>query len=72
MAQNKRDDILNAAMELFGELGYDGTTVPMIAERAKVGAGTIYRYFENKESLVNILFQDCVKEFSKTLMGPVS
>ena len=61
MAQNKRDDILNAAMELFGELGYDGTTVPMIAERAKVGAGTIYRYFENKESLVNILFQDCVK-----------
>ena len=67
MAQNKRDDILNAAMELFGELGYDGTTVPMIAERAKVGAGTIYRYFENKESLVNILFQDCVKEFSKTL-----
>ena len=45
MAQNKRDDILNAAMELFGELGYDGTTVPMIAERAKVGAGTILSIF---------------------------
>src|SRR3954453_22462222 len=67
MAQNKPEDILNAAMGLFGELGYDGTTVPMIAERARVGAGTIYRYFENKESLVNILFQDCVKKFSKTL-----
>lgn len=67
MAQNKRDDILTAAMELFGELGYDGTTMPMIADRANVGAGTIYRYFENKETLVNLLFQDCVMEFSRAL-----
>ena len=43
MTQNKREAILKAAMELFGELGYDGTTMPMIADRAKVGAGTIYR-----------------------------
>ena len=40
----------------FAERGYDGTTIPMIAEKAKVGAGTIYRYFENKEALVNSLF----------------
>ena len=38
MIQNKREAILKAAMELFGELGYDGTTMPMIADRAKVGA----------------------------------
>ena len=67
MAQNKREAILKAAMELFGELGYDGTTMPMIADRAKVGAGTIYRYFENKETLVNLLFQDCVITFSEIL-----
>ena len=67
MAQNKREAILKAAMELFGELGYDGTTMPMIADRAKVGAGTIYRYFENKETLVNLLFQDCVIAFSEIL-----
>jgi transposase len=34
-------------MQLFAERGYDGTTIPMIAEKANVGAGTIYRYFEN-------------------------
>ena len=38
MAQNKREAILTAAMELFGKLGYDGTTMPMIADRARVGA----------------------------------
>ncbi|MGN1385602.1 MAG: TetR/AcrR family transcriptional regulator [Bacillus sp. (in: firmicutes)] len=67
MARSKRDDIMEAALILFAERGYDGTTVPMIAEKAKVGAGTIYRYFENKESLVNALFQDHVTKFSEML-----
>lgn len=67
MTSTKREDILNAALILFSVRGYDGTTVPMIAERAKVGAGTIYRYFENKESLVNALFQQCLEQFSATL-----
>ncbi|MEM5672990.1 helix-turn-helix domain-containing protein [Bacillus cereus] len=56
MAKNKQEDIFDAAIQLFAERGYDGTTIPMIAEKAKVGAGTIYRYFENKEALVNSLF----------------
>ncbi|MCZ8516422.1 TetR/AcrR family transcriptional regulator [Paenibacillus filicis] len=67
MSNNKEDDILEAAMELFARRGYDGTTVPMIAEKAKVGAGTIYRYFENKEALVNSLFISSVTKFSETL-----
>lgn len=67
MARSKRDDIMEAALILFAERGYDGTTVPMIAEKAKVGAGTIYRYFENKESLVNSMFQDNVIKFADML-----
>jgi len=63
MASNKRDDIMTAAILLFAERGYDATTVPMIADNAKVGAGTIYRYFENKEALVNALFQECIQKF---------
>ncbi|MFE5322051.1 TetR/AcrR family transcriptional regulator [Paenibacillus sp. NPDC056579] len=64
---NKRDNILKAALILFAERGYDGTTVPMIADTAEVGAGTIYRYFANKETLVNVLFQECVKRFAETV-----
>ncbi|MBY3625161.1 TetR/AcrR family transcriptional regulator [Acinetobacter sp. CUI P1] len=67
MSTNKQEEIYKAALKLFAKRGYDGTTVPMIAEAAKVGAGTIYRYFESKESLVNSLFQKVVMEFSETI-----
>jgi TetR/AcrR family transcriptional regulator, repressor of fatR-cypB operon len=54
---DKRELILDAALELFAERGFHGTAVPLVAERAKVGAGTLYRYFESKEALVNALYQ---------------
>lgn len=54
---SKRDAVLDAALELFAERGFHGTAVPLVAERAKVGAGTVYRYFESKEALVNVLFR---------------
>jgi TetR/AcrR family transcriptional regulator, repressor of fatR-cypB operon len=55
---NKRAAILEAALELFVERGFYGTAVPLLAQRANVGAGTIYRYFENKEALVNALYRE--------------
>jgi len=54
---DKRDRILDAALNLFSTFGFHGTAVPAIAKGAGVGAGTIYRYFENKEALVNELFR---------------
>ena len=39
----------------------------MIAEKAKVGAGTIYRYFENKEALVNSLFSKSMLQLSEII-----
>jgi AcrR family transcriptional regulator len=54
---DKREAILDAALDLFSERGFHGTAVPLVAEQAKVGAGTLYRYFESKEALVNALFQ---------------
>jgi AcrR family transcriptional regulator len=54
---SKREAILDAALELFAERGFHGTAVPLVAERAGVGAGTLYRYFESKEVLVNELFR---------------
>src|SRR6478736_3876176 len=54
---DKREAILEAALELFAERTFDGTAVPLIAERAGVAAGTIYRYFDSKEALVNALYR---------------
>lgn len=55
---DKRDAITAAALGLFVERGFFGTAVPEIADRAGVGAGTIYRYFENKEALVNAMYRE--------------
>lgn len=64
---SKRDAILQAALELFNDRGFDGTVIPMIAERAGVGTGTIYRYFASKEELVNTLFQEWKGRFNRAL-----
>ena len=55
---DKQQAIKQAAITLFSERGYDGTTVPIIAKEANVGAGTVYRYFDNKETLLNIIMQE--------------
>lgn len=65
----KREAILAAALELFAERGFHGTAVPLVAEKAKVGAGTIYRYFESKESLVNALYQKEKREMLDGLLA---
>ncbi len=57
-ASEKRREILHAALELIAEHGFHDTPIAAIAERAGVGAGTIYRYFENKDVLINELFQE--------------
>ena len=44
--------VLEAAAQLFGELGYEGTTTNRVAERAGVSIGSVYQYFPNKEALL--------------------
>jgi TetR/AcrR family transcriptional regulator, repressor of fatR-cypB operon len=54
---NKRAAIETAALELFVERGFHGTTVPEIARRAGVGTGTLYLYHCSKDKLLNHLYQ---------------
>lgn len=44
--------LLDAAEELFGELGYEAATTNQIAARAGVPIGSLYQYFPNKEAIV--------------------
>lgn len=41
-----------AAMELFAEHGYAGTTVPAIAERAGLTTRTFFRHFADKRDVL--------------------
>jgi AcrR family transcriptional regulator len=65
---DKRDAIMSAALELFVERGFFGTAVPEIAEKAGVGAGTIYRYFESKDALVNALYRQEKQRFAERVI----
>jgi AcrR family transcriptional regulator len=50
-----RASVLRGAGEAFAELGWSGTTITAVAERAGVGTGTIYQYFRGKEDLMSAL-----------------
>jgi AcrR family transcriptional regulator len=45
-------DILDAALEVLAETGYDGMTIDMVAARAKAGKATLYRRWSSKAELV--------------------
>lgn len=47
-----RARILRAAEELLARLGYDGTSMADIAERARVGVGTVYHHFPDKRAVL--------------------
>jgi|TARA_R110002111_G_scaffold238757_1_gene300481 AcrR family transcriptional regulator len=49
---SKRDDILSAAMSLFNQYGYHTVGVDWIRDEAQVSKMTLYKYFLNKEVLV--------------------
>jgi AcrR family transcriptional regulator len=46
-----KERILEAALEVFSHKGFHPATMDEIAEKAGVGKGTLYRYFETKEKL---------------------
>ena len=48
---DKRTAILDAATDVFAEYGFQDADVQVIAQRAGVGKGTVYRHFVNKEQL---------------------
>lgn len=50
-----RNAILRAAADCFIQLGWRGTSIAVVAERAGVGVGTVYQYFRAKEDVIAAL-----------------
>jgi AcrR family transcriptional regulator len=57
MKHDRRQDILAAAMELFAERGFRGTTTRDLASRAEVNEAIIFRHFKNKEELYRAILE---------------
>ena len=52
-----REKLLEVAMSLIAEHGFDQVTVEMITDRADVAKGTFFNYFASKEAVVEGFFQ---------------
>ena len=57
-----RARVLEAARATFEALGYDGTTIATVAERAGVSAGTVMAHFPDKSALVAASFHEAIEE----------
>ncbi len=53
---NKKEQILKASLKLFVELGEQGTSMKLVAERANCGMGTVYNYFLSKDELISNIY----------------
>jgi AcrR family transcriptional regulator len=79
----RRNEILEAGLQLFAEKDFHEVTVDEIAERVGLSKGTLYLYFKNKEDLFFSIVQDktdllyerlhaaieCDKSFTDCLKG---
>lgn len=66
---DKRRAIIDAALDLFADTGVHGTPIPPIAKAAGVGIGTLYRYFDNKEALVNAVYRAAKDDLQHSLLA---
>lgn len=73
MAQYKKEDIrkkiLENAKAEFLELGYKNASVASIARKSQIGVGNVYRYFKNKEAILDAIVAPVVERIKKTLIA---
>ncbi|MCM3341638.1 TetR/AcrR family transcriptional regulator [Paenibacillus sp. MER TA 81-3] len=64
-ADERRNEILDAADELFGQKGFDGTSTNDILERVGIARGTLYHHFKSKEDIMDAL----IERYNVLLLG---
>lgn len=70
-AEHQRDRILDAAIGVFAERGYQGTTIDDIVAAAKVGVGSFYDLFENKPGCFVQAYERVVAEARERIAAAV-
>ncbi|MDP9885376.1 AcrR family transcriptional regulator [Sinomonas atrocyanea] len=71
LVDTRRRQLLNAAARLLGRAGSHSVSMQNVADEAGVSVGLIYRYFGNKQELVQAVIEDVLNEFSLRVAEPV-
>jgi AcrR family transcriptional regulator len=67
-AELLKKEILEAAVKVFKEYGYEKATTKKIAKEADVSEGTLYYYFENKRDILITLFKSLIENIATNLV----
>jgi len=66
-ADDRRRQILDAAIVCFAETGFHQTTMHDISAEAGISVGLIYRYFRNKDEVISAIAEEHKKEIAQIL-----
>ena len=62
---NTRQEILDAALELFSAQGYEATSISQLAETVGIRKASLYSHFESKQAILDALIQTTLEEYEK-------
>jgi AcrR family transcriptional regulator len=63
-----REEILAVALRLFSDRGFHNVSMQEIAEESEFSVGTLYNFYESKESLFRALMKSCAQRISEIVM----
>ena len=69
---DKRARLKEAALGLFGEKGYEGTSIGGVARRARLPVGSFYQHFRSKRQLLLVLMDDLLESLSRMDLCPAA
>lgn len=69
---DRRDQILEAANQCFAQLGIQRTSVQDVARMANVSRGTVYRYFEDRNILIDAAIEFGAQKFYKEVAAAMA
>lgn len=65
--EETRLNIIDCSVDLFRAKGFQETSMEEIAEKADISKGTLYNYFENKESILSAYIQFTIASFGQKI-----
>jgi len=69
--ERREEQIYKAALKVFSKDGYYKADMDLVAQRAKIGKGTVYRYFESKKNLFVSLVEWGLNELKDEILTSI-
>lgn len=62
MRESRREQIMDAALDLFAREGYANCSIAQLAQHAEISKGLMYNYFKSKEALLVAIIEEGIQD----------